>query len=218
MNKKIFLIMSIAIIFVLIIAETTVNTTASANSTATVKEKVITTTGKASVPTVPDIAYVNIGIIAENQSLDKAQNEVKEKTANILKELKNLKIQEKDIQTTYFNVNPKYIWNEKTNTNSIENYTVSNSLEVKISEIDKTGNILNKVVDVGSNMINGLRFGVSNEKDLYNEALSLAVKDAESKALAMGKSYNIKNLKPLNITENSIDSAPYYKKIGRAHV
>lgn len=80
-----------------------------------------------------------------------------------------------------------------------------------IENIDKTGDILSKVLDVGSNTVNGLRFGVSNEKKLYNEALSLAVKDAEAKALVMGKSYNIKNLKPVNITENSSYSTPYYK-------
>lgn len=176
--------------------------------------KTITASGEGSVKITPDVAYVSIGVITENKVLSNAQSENSEKMTKVMASLTELGIKKEDIKTTNYNVNPKYEWNSTTGVSTIVGYTVSNILEITINDIAKTGNLLDKVVDSGSNNINSIRFGLKDESALYNQALEFAVKDAKAKAVAMGSGLGITNIQPVKITEVSSRNTPVYYDMG----
>jgi len=122
--------------------------------------------------------------------------------ASVINELKNLGIEEKDIKTLNFNISPNYNWSENGG-GKITGYIVNNMVEVTINDLTKVGNIIDKVASNGSNSVSNLRFGLKDESSLYNKALELAVKDARSKAEAMGLGAGITNMSPVKITETS---------------
>ena len=177
------------IVIALILAISIGMNTVLASSEGTTNQKIISTTGKASIEVVPDIAYVNIGVVAEDKDLAKAEKEVSSKMQETIKELHDLGITEDDIKTLGVSISPKYVWNESTKLNVISEYSVSNTIEVKIRDINQTGNMLSKVVKVGSNRISGLRFDLEDKSEYYNLALENAVRDAKRKAQAMGKPF-----------------------------
>lgn len=167
--------------------------------------------GKGSVKTKPDTAYITIGVKTEKVNLQKAQRENSEKMNEVNSVLEKENISLENIKTLNYNVYPKKRWNKELNDNEIIGYSVTNLIEVKIEDIEKTGRIIDKVVSKGSNLINNIRFEVSDETKLYNEALKLAVKDANLKAEAMTEGLNIASIKPYKITENSYRVQPVYR-------
>lgn len=164
---------------------------------------IIRVNGTASVEAIPDTAFINVGVVTEDKDLAKAQEDAKIRLNRINKTLEGLGIAEKDIKTLNYNINPKYVWNEKEMNNNIVGYTVSSYLEVKVKDINIVGKLIDKVTEADGNAVNGIRFKVSDELELYKKALELAVKNAEDKALAIGKPYNITKVRPIKIDETS---------------
>jgi Uncharacterized conserved protein len=170
----------------------------------------ITASGEGAIEAAPDVAYVSIGVVTEGKELAKVQAENADKMAKVMASLTKLGIKKEEIKTSNYNVNPKYEWNDKTGVSTIVGYTVNNTLDVTVNDITKTGTILDSAVASGSNSINGVRFALKNETELYNKALELAVKDAKAKAAAMGKGLGITNIQPYKITEISNRNTPVY--------
>ena len=166
--------------------------------------------GEGVVETIPDICYINLGIITEDKSLSKAQEEASIIMGKMMEELKNIGVLDEDIKTINFTVRPKYKWNEITRVNSIIGYEVNNTVEVKVKDIDSTGNLLDEVIKAGGNRVSNIKFGVKDEQLLYNEALELAVEDARGKAMSMTKPFGIVNVKPVKISEVSNRNIPYF--------
>lgn len=175
-----------------------------------VQMRTITTSGEGTIEATPDVAYISIGVITEGLELSSIQSENSEKMAKVFEILTQFGIEKDEIKTKNYSVNPKYEINQSTGKSNIVGYTVNNTLEVTINDITNTGSILDGVVANGSNYINSVRFGLKDETELYNQALELAVKDAETKAKAMGKTLGIINIQPFKITEASDRSTPVY--------
>lgn len=176
--------------------------------------KTITSTGEGAIKVTPDVAWVTVGVLSEHKELLKAQEDNTLKMNAVIKALTDSGVKKEDIQTTGYTVIPNYEWNQTTGKSNLIGYTVRNTVEVTINDLEKAGVILDKVVASGSNTINGIRFGVKDETTLYNKALEIAVKDAKVKAEAMAKGLGITNIEPLHITEVSNRYTPVYAEKG----
>lgn len=208
MRKK---ILSVLMVMVLVVLSSSAlsNQVSLADSNAALGK--ISAVGKASIKATPDMAYVTIGVEKQNPAVEKAQSEVTGAMNGIMDSLKKLGIKESDIKTMNYNIYPNYKWLEKDQKQVITGYTVSHQLEVTIKNVKDSGKLLDQVVKSGGNFVSGIRFAVSNHEALYHQALENAVKNAKLKAEAMGKGLGISNLKPLQITEQSVYSAPYMR-------
>lgn len=214
MKSKAKIITGAIVIVAILFSTITFSKNNIAKANTTIKEvsqaRTITASGEGAIEAVPDVAYVNIGVITEGTELSKVQSDNAEKMTKVVESLAKLGINKEEIKTRNYNVNPKYEWNKDTGKSSITGYTVSNALEVTINDTTITGSVLDEVVTNGSNSINSIRFGLKNETELYNQALELAVKDAKAKAEAMGKGLGLVNIQPLRITESSNRNTPVY--------
>lgn len=172
----------------------------------------ITSTGKATITVSPDVAWVNLGVIAEKPTVEAAQAEVNTGVDAILAALKKLGIKDTHIKTINFSISPVYTWNEKLSQNQMTGYSVQHQLEVKIEAIQSAGKLLDQVIKAGGNYVSGIRFGLNDESKVYAQALENAVTNAKVKAEAMGKGINVKELKPIKITEQPTYYTPYYNQ------
>lgn len=173
-------------------------------------DKTIITVGNGEIETVPDVAYVSIGVVSEGGDLSKIQKDNAKKMNKIMDKLKELNVKEKHIKTSSYNIYPNYKWYEDTKESKIVGYRVSNTLIVTVEDINKTDNLLDEVVNSGSNNINGISFGIKDSSKLYNNALELAIKDAKEKAVVMGKAVGAVNVEPIKITETRNSGYNYY--------
>lgn len=170
--------------------------------------KTVSASGEGVIRATPDIAVISLGVETNNKEMTKAQSENNELMNDIMAELKNQGIQEKDIKTNNYSVYPEYDWDN--NTQIFRGYKVVNTVSVKIRKIDNTGKVLDAVAAKGANRVNGIQFTVEETDKLYEEALKLAVKNAEEKAKVMIGEFGINKLAPVKITERQQGYYPLY--------
>ena len=147
--------------------------------------RTMTVSGNGSASGKPDIATINLGVLSEAKTASEALDENNQKMAKLLASLKQAGIEEKDIQTSQFNVSPRYSRYKNSlghNENRIDGYRVSNQVHVIVRELEGFGAILDTVIADGSNNMSGISFGFSNPEPLVDAARVDAIKDARRKA------------------------------------
>jgi uncharacterized protein YggE len=147
--------------------------------------RTITITGEGEVTAVPDIAYIDTGVVTEGKTAAEALAANTRAMNEVFKGLEEAGIEKRDMQTSQFSVYPVYEQAKddgRPHTPVIGGYRVQNQLTVKVRDLDKAGAILDRVVTLGSNQLSGIRFEIDNPKPLMNEARKAAVKDALERA------------------------------------
>lgn len=163
--------------------------------------------GQGIVNVKPDMAEVIIGIITESIQLEIAQKENANITQRVLENIKNTGVAPKDIQTRNYSINVKYDYIDGKQV--FRGYIVSNYLKVVIRDINKVGEVIDAAVKGGANAINNVNLIVSDTTRYYNEALALAVKNAQNKALQIASTLKVNiNLVPIQIVEQGSNIIP----------
>ena len=125
-----------------------------------------------------------------------------EKMNNVINALKtDFNIDEKDIQTENFNINPRYEWND--NERILVGYEINQVINVKIRNLDIIGDVIQKSTDLGANDINSLSFTFDNDEALKEEAREKAIQNAKDKAEALAKDLGVKMVKIVDFYESS---------------
>lgn len=177
----------------------------------------ITISGEGRVTAIPDIATISIGVTTEKKEVADAQKENTEKINKIVRELKELEIDDKDIKTSSYNIYPKYDYSE--GGGRLVGYVVDQQLTIKIRNLEIVGKILGKVAELGANQIGGLQFTIDDQETLKQEAREKALANARGKAEALAKISGVKLGKIVSFSESSdgYEPYPYYARAEAAY-
>ncbi|MDR7074412.1 SIMPL domain-containing protein [Fictibacillus barbaricus] len=164
-------------------------------------------TGEGSVYAAPDRAMITIGVITESPNLSTAQKENSDKTAAVINSLLALGIPQNDIQTTSYRIEPQYDY--ENGKQIFRGYKVEHQLQVTIKDLSKTGQVIDKAVASGANFISSIQFTFSNPDAFYNQALTLAIQNAQQKAVVMARALQVTlNPVPIVVQELSQNLPP----------
>ena len=153
--------------------------------------RTITVNGHGENKAAPDMAIVDLGVFSQGNTA-KAALEANTKNMSALMDLlKAAGIDGKDIQTSSFNVGPRYD-NSGKQPPKVVGYDVSNSVSVTVHRLDALGALLDQAVASGSNQVNGLSFTIGEPQKLQDDARVDAVKDAQRKAALMASAAGAK--------------------------
>jgi uncharacterized protein len=154
-------------------------------------------TGEGKAETKSDIGRFNFSVLTEGSTeLDELQEENTGKMNNSISFLKAEGIDEADIKTENYNVNPRYErtlcrYDEQRDKPcpppEIVGYTINQTVYVKVRDLNKVSSLLSGVVEAGANSVSHLSFDVDNKKDIINEAKTKAIADAREKAQVMAE-------------------------------
>ena len=150
----------------------------------------IRVSGTGTVSVEPDVAILQVGVEVFAGKVSIARSEASKAMDSVVTVLKKEGVEEKDIQTTKFNIYPRYDYEEVTvngkriGTQVLTGYTVNNTVKAKIYEIDKVGDIIDKSADAGGDYvrINGVDFTVDDPSPYQTEIRKMAVENAVEKA------------------------------------
>ena len=147
---------------------------------------VISVTAEGKVSTPPDIASMTFGITTGRQSTAKAATDtIQRNMTKILAAVKALGIDEKDISTESFYLSPEY---DYTTSGQIpRGYQASQTLRVKVRDLDKVGDVLTAATAAGANQAGGITFSVDNPDTLKAQAREIAIEKAKAKATVLAK-------------------------------
>ena len=173
----------------------------SVNSVTTSKSDTFNVNGEGKVSITPDIAVVSTGITADGTTVKAAQDQINAVIKKVFDAVKGLGVKADDIQTTNYNINPKYDF--QSGSQRVTGYTASTTLTIKVREMDKVNQVIDEATGNGANQINGLSFDVSDRTKAEDEAREKAVADAKKKAEQAAKvaGFNLGRL--INYQENT---------------
>lgn len=144
---------------------------------------VVSVTGEGRVEIVPDMATVSLGVQTDARTASAAMQENSAKLAAVIENLKAAGIELRDIQTSGLSLGPRYDYGKSDGTPPVVvGYTASNMVTVRVRALDTLGGVLDGVVSDGANTLNGLGFGVAEDRPVLDEARRRAVADAAAKA------------------------------------
>ena len=169
----------------------------------TSENQVITVSGTGEVYATPDVGLIDISVRTEAKDVATATNDNTVKMNEILSFIKSSSVEEKDIKTTSFNINPIYAWEEKTGRRNLTGYEVYQTINVKIRDLTKVGSIISGATEKGANDVSSLSFIVDDDEKVKEEAKNLAIKDAQAKAKNLEKALGVKMVKIINFSESS---------------
>ena len=141
----------------------------------------ISVRGTGVVSARPDMADLQVGVSIQNTSLDAAQTEAATKMDAIIQQVKAAGVDEKDINTAQYNVEPVTEYREG-QAPTVTGFRVTNIASVKIRDLSKASKLIDDLVRSGANTIYGLSFGFSDPSAVMKQAREAAVKDAREKA------------------------------------
>jgi uncharacterized protein len=167
--------------------------------------------GTGEISITPDIATLNLGVMAQEASVSQAQSAASEAMSKVMKALTDAGIASKDIQTGYFSISQQTRWDDMKKMDVPMGFQVTNMVTVKIRAIDKVGDIIDAVVGAGEDLIriNGINFSVENPAQYYSEARQKAMDAAKTKASELAKLAGVNLGQPTYINENA-QYTPYY--------
>jgi hypothetical protein len=86
------------------------------------------------------------------------------------------------LQTLSYSLQEEYDWQDRKRT--LRGYVARNTIEVRIDEVARVGEVLGLAVSTGVTSVSGLRFDTSKRADLEQQALTQAVAQARAYATA----------------------------------
>jgi uncharacterized protein YggE len=169
--------------------------------------------GTGKVYAVPNIAELTLGIEAQAVTVAEAQSQATEAMNKVVAALKDSGVEEKDIQTQYFNITEVTKWNDKEGEPTIIGYKVTNTVVATVRDVEKTGEVIDAVVAAGGDYtrINGIGFTVEDPNIYYAQARDKAITYARAKAEQMATLTGVKLGTVTYISESSyMPSSNYY--------
>lgn len=171
-------------------------------------------TGKASI--APDVAQISFTVQENASTVAAAQDSATKRTNNALAAVKELGIDDKDVKTTGYQVYPQYTSRPcpagaycADNGSEITGYQVSQSIDVKVRDTAKAGDVLQKLGTLGVQNISGPNFMVDDDGKVQAEAREEAIKDARDRAELLAKQLGVRLGKVMSFSESG-GAIPYY--------
>lgn len=161
----------------------------------------ISISGEGKVLAKPDIGQVSLTVFTQKTTVAAAQSENSKKMNAVLEGMKKLGVKDDDLKTTVYQINPTYQYSS--GRSLIIGYEVRQTLSVKIRDLEKASEILDKAAMLGANEVGSLNFAIDDEEKLKEEAREKAVKQAKEKAETLAKTLGIKLGKVTSFSESS---------------
>ena len=141
-------------------------------------------TGEGKVTVVPDIAILTLGVEAQMATVEEAQGRATQAMEAMMKELEQLGVADKDIKTQRYSIYPVTRWDKDKEQEVVLGYRVTNTVTVKVREVDDTATIIAAVTRAGGDSIriNGVSFSVDKPEQYQEQAREMAIADAAAKA------------------------------------
>lgn len=163
----------------------------------------ITVTGTAKSEVKNQIAVFTAGINVVKDTKEAALEEANKQADSIIAAVKNFGIPASDIKTQNMNV---FQQEETYYDNGVQRsrggqWRVSNSVEIKLRDVDKASDLAKVLTDSGANNIYGPNFSLDDTDSLQTELLGKAIENARSKADLIAKSTGRKLENMLTVTE-----------------
>lgn len=167
-------------------------------------------TGEARVGAVPDIAEVLAGVTTQGKTAREASEANARTMTAVLAALREAGIAERDLQTQRFTIHPVYARPQDSRNEGprITGYSVSNQVAIRIRDVARVAEMLDRTIGAGANDIRSVDFSVADPSKALDAARAAAIADARRKAEVYAKAANVQLGRAVTITERDAPARP----------
>jgi len=160
---------------------------------------VVVTTGEGVVKLAPDRLWVSVAAESRAKSPKDAQRANADAMKTVLDRLKALGLPADAIRTSGYDLQPEFDYANGRQT--LRGYVARNSIEVRVDDIARAGDVLDAAVGSGATNVSGVRFDLKDRTSAEREALRSAVADARRRADSAAAGAGMKVDRVLRIEE-----------------
>ena len=160
---------------------------------------VIVTTGEGVVKRAPDRVWVSIAAESRAKSPRDAQRANADAMKAVLDKLKALGLPADAVRTSGYDLQPEFDFVNGRQT--LRDYIARNTVEVRIDDVARAGDVLDSAIGSGATTISGVRFDLKDRDGAEREALRLAVADARARADAAASGAGLRVERVIRIEE-----------------
>ncbi len=161
----------------------------------------ITVSGSGRVEAKPDIAHVNLGVSETAETAEAAVDAMAAAMKAVLARLGEAGIAPADIRTGQLSLDRDYA-RMREDRPEPEGFVATTMVEVRVTDLDALGSVLDAVVGEGANRLSGVQFELSQPEDAMAEARRAAVADARAKAELYAEASGVTLGKLLSLNES----------------
>lgn len=187
----------------------------------------IVITGTGEVSAVPDVSVISFTVRSSDTAGDtqKLQSDIASMTGDLFSKLKAVGIDEKDIKTTNYSVNPKYgsqdcsskvqtmIYPPRPcNTSVVVGYEATESVDIKVRDTKNVAKVLSTLAEAKVTEVSGPNFQIDDPQKLKDQARDKAIVNAKEKAKILAKSLGVKVHTIISFSEDNGGSYPMMYK------
>ena len=137
--------------------------------------------GEGSASVTPDYAQIRSGVTSNGKTAKEATDANSKLIAAVTAALLNAGVEQKDIRTSRFSVQPLYVHQQNAEP-KFSGFSATNQLTVTIRQIAKLGDILDRLVTAGATDVGAIEFLQSDPAQALDRARQAAIADARHKA------------------------------------
>lgn len=169
--------------------------------------------GEGEVFAKPDIGQFTFSVRAEGDDAETAQTQSAEAMNAILAYLKEAGVQEDDVKTTGYYLSPKYTYPDRVCAVGMycppyeaveDGYEVSQMVEVKIRNLEQSGELIAGVGARGATDVSGLSFTIDDESVVKADARAIAISDAQEKAEQLADQLGVRIVRMIGYYEEEM--------------
>ena len=168
----------------------------------------VTVHGEGQAAAAPDEATIAGGTQIQSRTAREAMDGNSRAMRQVQEALRGTGIAERDIATSALSLRPVIDYQSAGNRPRVVGYTAGHSLRVRVRDLTKLGDVLDRMVSAGANQIEGLQLTVSDWSQKVDEARTSAVADARRKAEILAQAAGARLGKVLSISEQGGASPP----------
>lgn len=151
--------------------------------------------GEGEAAVKPDIAVLSLSVMREAPSAREALDLNNKAMADVIAAMKASGVADRDLQTAGVQISPRYDYVNKpdgTQEAKLAAYQVTNTITVRVRDLSKTGEILDKSVTLGVNQGGSVSFTNDDPSRTLTEARKKAVADAIEKAKTLTEAAGVR--------------------------
>ncbi len=172
----------------------------------------ITVSGEGEAAAAPDMALVSVTVLREGDTARAALDANNAAMSDVLAAMKAFGIAEKDLQTSGFSIQPRYVYADPNKGETFEpkitGYSVYNTLGVRVRDLARVGEVLDQSVTLGVNQGGNITFVKDDTSAVMEEARKKAVENAIAKAKTITSTAGIGIGRILDMSEQIFQPGP----------
>lgn len=151
--------------------------------------RVIVVTGNGKVIAKVSSVQLQVEVSTQAKNVQDAQQENAMIMNRVIQSILALHIPKEHIQTAGYNIAPHYEF--ENNKQVFKGYEVTNAISVKVTDTNQVGSVIDTAVQNGANRISSIHFNIENTDAYYQQALSLALHNAQLKAKTIAETMRL---------------------------